>query len=94
MTNKTASLIEDSPRELRIVTEGVETFKELEVLRVHRCDQAQGFYFSRPAPPRQFAELLKVGIAQLREIPFSCAVPDAESAGRRDVWQKVADVPS
>ena len=33
---------------LRVVAEGVETLEELEFLRAHRCDEAQGFYFSRP----------------------------------------------
>jgi diguanylate cyclase (GGDEF)-like protein len=47
---------------LRIIAEGVETLEELEFLRAHRCDAAQGYYFSRPVPPEQFAKLLKTGI--------------------------------
>ena len=35
---------------LRIVAEGVETHAALELLRSWRCDQAQGFLFSRPLP--------------------------------------------
>src|SRR5579863_1766154 len=47
---------------LRVVAEGVETLEELEFLRNHQCDEAQGYYFSRPVPPEQFARLLKSGI--------------------------------
>jgi diguanylate cyclase (GGDEF)-like protein/PAS domain S-box-containing protein len=47
---------------LRVVAEGVETLAELTFLQVHHCDVAQGYYFSRPLPPAQFATLLEVGI--------------------------------
>jgi EAL domain-containing protein (putative c-di-GMP-specific phosphodiesterase class I) len=43
---------------LRVVAEGVETMSELEFLQAHQCDEAQGFYFSRPLPAAQFAEYL------------------------------------
>ena len=47
---------------LRVVAEGVETQAEVAFLRAHQCDEAQGFYFSRPVPPQQFAKLLRTGI--------------------------------
>jgi diguanylate cyclase (GGDEF)-like protein/PAS domain S-box-containing protein len=50
---------------LRVVAEGVETQEELAFLRSHQCDEAQGFYFSRPVLPDQFAELLKTGIHEM-----------------------------
>jgi diguanylate cyclase (GGDEF)-like protein/PAS domain S-box-containing protein len=49
---------------LRVVAEGVETLKELEFLEAHQCDEAQGYYFSRPVPPEQFAQLLETGISE------------------------------
>jgi len=49
---------------LRVVAEGVETLEELEFLRAHHCDEAQGYYFSRPVPARQFARLLQTGIPE------------------------------
>jgi len=49
---------------LRVVAEGVETLKELEFLQAHQCDEAQGYYFSRPVPPEQFAQLLETGISE------------------------------
>ena len=47
---------------LRVVAEGVETEEELAFLQAHQCDEAQGYYFSRPVRPEQFAKLLETGI--------------------------------
>jgi EAL domain-containing protein (putative c-di-GMP-specific phosphodiesterase class I) len=47
---------------LRVVAEGVETQEELEFLQARQCEEAQGFYFSRPVPSEQFANLLATGI--------------------------------
>jgi diguanylate cyclase (GGDEF)-like protein len=49
---------------LRVVAEGVETQEELAFLQAHHCDEAQGYFFSRPLPPEQFAKLLATGISQ------------------------------
>jgi len=49
---------------LRVVAEGVETQEELAFLQAHQCDEAQGYYFSRPVLPQQFAKLLKSGITK------------------------------
>ena len=48
---------------LRVVAEGVETQEQMEFLRSHQCDEAQGYYFSRPVPSLQFAKLLEAGIS-------------------------------
>ena len=42
----------------RVVAEGVETLAQLAFLRSEQCEEGQGFHFSRPLPPAQFAELL------------------------------------
>ena len=47
---------------LRVVAEGVETPEELAFLQAHQCDEAQGYYCSRPVLPQQFAMLLSAGI--------------------------------
>jgi len=47
---------------LRVVAEGVETQTELEFLQSQHCDEAQGYYFSRPVSAHQFASLLETGI--------------------------------
>ncbi len=46
---------------LRVVAEGVETAEELAFLKAHDCDEAQGYFFSRPVPPEQFAMMLLTG---------------------------------
>lgn len=50
---------------LRVIAEGVETHEELTFLHAHRCNEAQGYYFSRPVPPEQFAKLIETGIPKL-----------------------------
>jgi EAL domain-containing protein (putative c-di-GMP-specific phosphodiesterase class I) len=47
---------------LRVIAEGVETLEEVAFLRAYRCEEAQGYYFSRPVPAEQFAMLLRNGI--------------------------------
>jgi predicted signal transduction protein with EAL and GGDEF domain len=49
---------------IRVVAEGVETLEELAFLRANHCDEAQGYYFSRPGPPEQFAALLRIGVPE------------------------------
>jgi EAL domain-containing protein (putative c-di-GMP-specific phosphodiesterase class I) len=49
---------------LRVVAEGVETREELEFLQSHHCDEAQGYYFSRPVLPEKFATLLETGVPE------------------------------
>lgn len=49
---------------LRVIAEGVETQEELAFLQAHHCDEAQGYYFSPPLPPREFARLLERGMGE------------------------------
>jgi EAL domain-containing protein (putative c-di-GMP-specific phosphodiesterase class I) len=42
---------------LLVIAEGVETLEEVAFLRAYRCEEAQGYYFSRPVPAQQFAPL-------------------------------------
>ena len=53
---------------LRVVAEGVETQEELAFLQACLCDEAQGYYFSHPVPPQQFAKLLKSGIPEAASV--------------------------
>jgi diguanylate cyclase (GGDEF)-like protein/PAS domain S-box-containing protein len=64
---------------LRVIAEGVETPEELAFLRAHQCDEAQGYYFSRPVVPEQFARLLRTGVpvAELAGRPGVVTVPAA-----------------
>ncbi|MCX7568680.1 EAL domain-containing protein [Tumebacillus sp. DT12] len=46
---------------LRVVAEGVETEAQLHFLMCQNCDMMQGYYFSRPLPVEEFAQLLASG---------------------------------
>ena len=41
-----------------VVAEGVETERQVALLRDAGCDLVQGYYFSRPVPPEEFEKLL------------------------------------
>jgi predicted signal transduction protein with EAL and GGDEF domain len=44
---------------LTVVAEGVETVEQMNFLKEHSCDEMQGYYFSKPIVPEQFADLLR-----------------------------------
>jgi diguanylate cyclase (GGDEF)-like protein/PAS domain S-box-containing protein len=52
--------------DLTIVAEGVETLEQQTFLQEHHCDEMQGFYFSKPIPSEQFAQLLRKRIARAK----------------------------
>ena len=43
---------------LEVVAEGVETREQLAFLAQLRCDEYQGYYFSKPVPAEEFVRLL------------------------------------
>jgi EAL domain-containing protein (putative c-di-GMP-specific phosphodiesterase class I) len=46
---------------LKVVAEGVETREQADLLRLFRCDEAQGFFYSRPVPAGEMGALLRAG---------------------------------
>jgi diguanylate cyclase (GGDEF)-like protein len=68
---------------LRVVAEGVETLEELEFLHGHHCEEAQGYYFSRPMPAEQFAKLLHTGISPEARTALRTLNERPDSAGSR-----------
>ena len=45
--------------QLRVIAEGAETLDQVQFLWQHRCDQLQGYYFSKPVPFEALVELLQ-----------------------------------
>jgi len=45
--------------DIKVMAEGVENNAQLEFLRSHGCDEAQGFLLHRPAPAAEMAEILR-----------------------------------
>jgi len=50
---------------LTVIVQGVETKEQAEFLRAHACDELQGFYFNRPLPANQFAQLMRAQTANI-----------------------------
>ncbi len=44
---------------MTVIAEGVETRAQMVYLRRHRCDEIQGFHFSRPLPAREMAAMME-----------------------------------
>ncbi|WP_243767791.1 EAL domain-containing protein [Paenibacillus agricola] len=45
--------------QMNVVAEGVETAEQYTFLKERKCDEIQGYYFSRPIDPEEFTHLLK-----------------------------------
>ena len=48
---------------LTVVAEGVETIEQMDFLKERSCDEMQGYYFSKPVVPEQFADLLRTHVS-------------------------------
>jgi EAL domain-containing protein (putative c-di-GMP-specific phosphodiesterase class I) len=46
---------------MKVIAEGVETAEHCAFLRQHRCDEIQGYYFSKPLAANDFEKLLGSG---------------------------------
>lgn len=47
----------------RVIAEGVESHEQLAFLQARRCEEGQGYLFSRPVAAAQFAQLLRQGMS-------------------------------
>jgi diguanylate cyclase (GGDEF)-like protein/PAS domain S-box-containing protein len=64
---------------LRVIAEGVETQEELTFLLTHRCDEAQGYYFSKPIPANKFMGVLRHGLEKTAAPRFLESLAPIES---------------
>ncbi|HEY6873867.1 MAG TPA: EAL domain-containing protein [Geobacteraceae bacterium] len=48
---------------LKVIAEGVEQRDQMDFLRAHRCDEMQGFFFSRPLSEEAFTAVLADGLS-------------------------------
>ncbi|MDR7304284.1 sensor domain-containing protein [Haloactinomyces albus] len=62
---------------LTVVAEGAETARQLELLRDLGCNQAQGFYFGKPAPIDDLSEAVRSG-----KLPAPAASDEHAEGGR------------
>lgn len=46
--------------DMKVIAEGVETIDQLTFLEEEECDEMQGFYLSKPLPPKKLTELLQL----------------------------------
>lgn len=64
---------------LRVLAEGVETEQQLEFLHRNGCDEIQGYHFSRPVAPEEFAAMLRTG--RRLALPAAPGGPRAAASG-------------
>jgi predicted signal transduction protein with EAL and GGDEF domain len=66
---------------LRVVAEGIETRRQLTFLMEHNCPEGQGYYFSRPVAPDEFAVLLSRRFAVRPGLVVAARVADSVCDG-------------
>jgi EAL domain-containing protein (putative c-di-GMP-specific phosphodiesterase class I) len=71
---------------LRVIAEGVETREEVAFLRAYQCDEAQGYFFSPPVLPEQFAKLFRTAIPHVVPGP----APEVEAVAGPDLSKRLA----
>jgi EAL domain-containing protein (putative c-di-GMP-specific phosphodiesterase class I) len=66
---------------VKLIAEGIETPQQLDYLRTARCEEGQGYLFSRPVADTELTSLLAAGTlagphgATLRIVPHTLQLP-------------------
>jgi EAL domain-containing protein (putative c-di-GMP-specific phosphodiesterase class I) len=66
---------------LKVVAEGVATMAQLQFLRQHQCDQAQGYLFGQPCAAAEFGAYLRA-YCTAPVIPLSSRALDGLDEGK------------
>jgi len=61
---------------LKVIAEGVETEEQMNFLRLLRCDEAQGYFFSKPVSAEDFESASAVGPQRKLSFPARSSQPD------------------
>jgi EAL domain-containing protein (putative c-di-GMP-specific phosphodiesterase class I) len=65
-----ASIIDMAHRlGMKVIAESVENEEQLKQLGDMKCDEAQGYFFSRPVNPARISELLRQQEGQIDAVP-------------------------
>ena len=65
-----------------VLAEGIETKEQLSLVRLEGCDEAQGYFFGRPAPLNEFVDSGKITLSQPVHNPISHEAP---ASGRPEI---------
>ena len=63
---------------LKVIAEGVETDEQVAFLRENKCEEIQGYHFSKPIPPAEFETFLREWAQRGED-----AAPHSQSAPRK-----------
>jgi diguanylate cyclase (GGDEF)-like protein/PAS domain S-box-containing protein len=55
---------------IETVAEGIETERQMEILRWHGCESGQGYLISRPVDPEAAQNILRDGLESVKVVPF------------------------